>query len=539
MMPFPEAALYLFAGGLLLCVAVRRRIVSVIAPLELLTVTAAAAALLRPSAVSTAFDSSRLTAAWDLLVVTVVAVTLLLARDWRRQGGSVGHATGVAALAGGLVVVACHARDWLALGVCLDGLTVAGLRLIDDRSTPAPRRLWPAWLGSLLFWWGAALLLNLTGTWDFESARALFVDSYAANGNHPPVGSPSILGTAASVLIVAGLCLRMGVLPWSIWTLDGGTTVPLWRGACWLVLWQLAGVATLQRLEVDTLAGLEPAAITILIVCALAASFGGSALASAHDRLRSQLFGLGQVLWAWQLAGLAAVIAAEALPVHTVGGHSGQPGALGWLVLTQLTSLVTLLGFTAVWQSLRPWDRPIEHAADFTGWGSLTPLRSGLLLVFAVSLMGLWPSLAGWSRWGTLLSGLSAVQSPSEPAPHGGVRLLLLALVLPTVVAATVIFRWCRLLLLEPPLARPQRPPLTLATSTAGLLAAVLIAGGLNPSPLLRWVSLAGVRSPVARQIDPAGRPGSAESLGSVDGRAPVPGGRPFGEFAGKSPHGS
>ena len=85
-MPFPEAALYLFAGGLLLCVAVRRRIVSVIAPLELLTVTAAAAALLRPSAVSTAFDSSSLTAAWDLLVVTVVAVTLLLARDWRRQG---------------------------------------------------------------------------------------------------------------------------------------------------------------------------------------------------------------------------------------------------------------------------------------------------------------------------------------------------------------------------------------------------------------------------------------------------------------------
>lgn len=105
----------------------------------------------------------------------------------------------------------------------------------------------------------------------------MFVDSYAVNGNRPPVGSPSILGTAATLLMIAGLCLRMGVLPWSIWTLDGGTSVPLWRAACWLVLWQLAGIATLQRLEVHTLAGLEPVAITILIVCALAASFGGCA----------------------------------------------------------------------------------------------------------------------------------------------------------------------------------------------------------------------------------------------------------------------
>lgn len=535
-MPFPEVALCLFLGGLLLCVAVRRRVSRVIAPLELLTVTAASASLLRPDATSTAFDSSGLTAAWDLLVVAAIAVTLLLARDWRRQGGAVGHATGVVALAGGFVIVACHARDWLTLGVCLDGLTVAGLRLIDDRSTPAPRRLWPAWLGSLLFWWGAALLLNLTGTWDFETARAIFVDSYAVNGNRPPVGSPSILGTAATLLMIAGLCLRMGMLPWSIWTLDGGTTVPLWRAACWLVLWQLAGIATLQRLEVDTLAGLEPVSITILIVCALAASFGGCALAFAHDRLRAQLFGLSQVLWAWQLTGLAAVIAAEALPVHTVGGHPGQPGALGWLVLSQLTPLVTLLGLTAIWQSLQPWDRPVEHAADFTGWGSVTPLRAGLMLVFAAALLGLWPTLAGWSRWGTLLAGLSAVQSPSEPSPHGGVRLLLLSLVIPTVVTVTVILRWCRLLLLESPLARPQRPPLTLATSTAGLLAIVLIAGGLNPAPLLHWAAVAGVRGPVARQIDPAGRPGSAESLGLADGTDSFPKGRETGEFGGTTP---
>lgn len=137
-MPFPEAAPCLFIGGLLLCVAARRCASRVIAPLELLTVFSAAASLLRPGAMSTAFDSSSLTAAWDLLVVAVVAVTLLLARDWRRQGGTVGQATGVVALAGGLVIVACHARDWLTLGVCLDGLTVAGLRLIDDRSTPAP-----------------------------------------------------------------------------------------------------------------------------------------------------------------------------------------------------------------------------------------------------------------------------------------------------------------------------------------------------------------------------------------------------------------
>lgn len=210
--------------------------------------------------------------------------------------------------------------------------------------------------------------------------------------------------------------------------------------------------------------------------------------------------------------------------------------ALGWLVLSQLTSLVTLLGLTAIWQSLQPWDRPVEYPADFTGWGSVTPLRAGLLLVFSAAVLSLWPTLSGWSRWGTLLSGLSAVQSPSEPAPHGGVRLLLLALVIPTVVTATVIFRWCRLLLLESPLARPQRPPLTLATSTAGLLAIVLIAGGLNPVPLLRWATLAGVRNPVVRQIDPAGRPGSAESLGLADGTDSFSTGRETGEFREKFP---
>lgn len=526
-MPFPGPALCLFAGGLLVCLAARRRWPRALAAVELLTIMSAAAALLRADGPTSAFDGNGLTAAWDLLVVGVVAATLLLARDWRYQGGAVGNATGAAALAGGLVIAACHARDWLTLGVCLDGLTVVGLRLIDDSPTPAPRRLWPAWLGSLLFWWGAALLLNLTGTWDLAAARAVFVDSYALQGNRPPVGSPSLLGTAATVLMVSGLSLRIGVLPWSIWRLDGGTTVPLWRSTCWLTLWQIAGIVTLQRLEVDTLAGLEPVAITLLVVCALAASFGGCALAIAHDRLRAQLGGLAQVLWAWQLAGLAAVIAVEALPVHAVDGHAGQPGALGWLVLTQLTSIVTLLGLTAVWQSLQPWDRPVEYAADFTGWGSLTPLRSSLLAIFALALLGVWPTLAGWSRWGTLLAGLSAVQAPSEPVPHGGIRLLLLALVIPTVVTAGVLLRWSRLLLLESPLARPQRPSLTLATTTAGVLAILLVVGGLNPAPLLRWAALAGQRSPAAIAPDPAGRPGSTQTIGLAAGPLDhPPGGR-------------
>lgn len=508
--PLPGPALCLLAGGLLLCIADRRRLTRWLAPLELLSIGAAAAWLLWPAAAA----GNSFTAAWDLLVLGIAAVSLMLARDWRSQGGSVGHATGVALLAAGLVIIANHAQDWLTLGLCLDGLTVTGLRLIDDRSTPAPRRLWPAWLGSLLFWWGAALLLNLTGAWDFAEARALFVDSYAPNGNRPPVGSPSLLGTAASFLMISGLGLRMGVLPWSIWTLDGGSSVPLWRSTCWLTLWQLAGIVMLHRLELDSLAGLEPAAVTILTVCATAAAYGGSALAAAHDRLRAQLSGLAQVLWAWQLTGLAAATAAEALPVHSVGGHPGQPDALGWLVLTQLASIVTLLGLTAVWQSFRPCDRPVEHAADFTGWGTLTPLRAGLLLVFGLALLGLWPTLGGWARWGTLLAALSAVQSPSEPVPHGGTRLLLLLLVIPTIATAAILLRWCRLLLLESPLARPQRPPLTLATTTAGLLAIVLLAGGLNPTPLIRWAALAGARRPAVPAPDPAGRPGSQQTLG-------------------------
>jgi NADH-quinone oxidoreductase subunit N len=177
------------------------------------------------------------------------------------------------------------------------------------------------------------------------------------------------------------------------------------------------------------------------------------------------------------LIGLAVALATASGPVR-------WDGVAAMLFYLGVYAAATLGTFAAL-AYLGPEGKPIENIDELAGLGRTRPAVAGLLALFMFSLAGL-PPLAG--LWGKLWLFGAAL---GVQADHGGslrpwfVSLAVIG-VLNAVVAAVYYLRVVAVMYFREPLAAPRARGSAAAGLAAAVCAAVVLALGVYPLPLMR-----------------------------------------------------
>ena len=229
----------------------------------------------------------------------------------------------------------------------------------------------------------------------------------------------------------------------------------------------------------------------IALVLAVLTMTVGNALALWQDNLRRLLAYSAIANAGYLLIGLAAGLATT----PAAGRWDGIAAMLFYLVVYAAATL----GIFAALIYLGRDGKQVESVDELAGLGQTRPAVAATVAVLLFSLAGL-PPLAG--LWGKLLIFGSALAVPAGGG--GGVRWWFLAAavvgVLNAVVAAVYYLRIVAVMYFRPPLAVAKTRGPAAAGLAAVVCAAVVLALGIYPLPLLRASQAA---SPTAQAKSP------------------------------------
>ena len=224
---------------------------------------------------------------------------------------------------------------------------------------------------------GVALLLALTGTTSLVEAHETLVANYQPERFDLLAGRASILGVVASVLVVAGAALPIGLFPFQF-----GQAVFFEKGRGWqalltVSLLRLQGLALLVRVLDVASVGSEESVQVMTGIAGAATCLVGAILLCRHESLRQIAANL------WLVSGGLAVVAysvgvtqSSLSPAESVGGVPIGATLVIAVVAIGVVSCASLLALDA-WLT-RESGRP-EYFEELTGLGRQTPGTSFLL----------------------------------------------------------------------------------------------------------------------------------------------------------------
>ena len=423
-------------------------------------------------------------------------------------------------IAGLLLVV--RSNDFLNLGLSLEIISLATIALRRASDSPAasapvfmssvgplesPGRFQVGFdfLSSAWLWLGVALLTNCVATTHFDGVRMVLLDAYDPGDTENSIGTPSKLLLLSAGIVVFSLATRMGLVPFQ-WGFIPDMRRSFFRSrGLTILIGALTGSVVLTRLCGRVFVGLgQPLVVLMSVLClstfvisSVMAVRGFSANVKAVPRWLACLMLLQS---AWLGVGLMTVMMELQYPAARWGAFAEQNETIGLIVLSQFAGLFACGGMVWIVNHLERTDRGIEFGEDLKGLGKYAPVAAIVLTVSLASLIGS-PWTAGfWSRWMILLaaSNVHLKETSSIFAPYAGLRIVLMAGTVATVIVAASVIRLLREMLLESALTRPTliggRGPLI--ASIIAAIATILI--GVAPQLLL--VPLRSIESPRDRE---------------------------------------
>jgi NADH-quinone oxidoreductase subunit N len=352
----------------------------------------------------------------------------------------------------------------LYLGLELMALPVyvlVGLHKRESRTSEAAVKYFlMGMFASALLLFGMSLLYGLTGTTEISRIAAL-VGSAQLSAN------PALL--AALGLLLAGLCFKVAVAPFHLWTPDVYEGAPTIVTALMSVGPKAAGFAIFGRVLFFGLPQLHDHWGPVLAVLALLTMAVGNITALCQRSLKRMLAYSSIAHAGYALLGLLT------------GTSEGMAATMTYLLIY----LFMNLGAFAILMLLAEPGQPRESLDDCKGLATRHPLAAALMLVFLFSLTGIPPTGGFIGKFYLLKAAFSA-----------GYTLTVVGAVLFSAISAYFYLRVVRYMYMD----EPQQTAAALVFSP-GMLAALgicllgVLGSGFFPGALLEWTvtSLSGM----------------------------------------------
>ncbi|MFI4920524.1 MAG: NADH-quinone oxidoreductase subunit NuoN [Gammaproteobacteria bacterium] len=314
-----------------------------------------------------------------LFTYLVVAVVFIYSRDYLRDRGLFKgeyYILGLTALLGMMIMISAHSMLTVYLGLELHSLSLYAMVALDRESPVASEAAMKYFVlgaiasGVLLY--GMSLLYGATGTLDLTG---LGVHIAAAP-------SASIATLFALGFVIAGLCFKLGAVPFHMWLPDvyegSATSVTLFVGTAP----KIAAFALFMRFLVEGLGGLHSDWQGMLIVISILSMAIGSFVAIAQTNLKRML--------AYSTIGHVGFILLGILAGTTAGYQAAMFYTLTYVLMAMAAfGLILLLarkGFEA------------ERLEDFKGLNERSPWFAAVMLMVMFGMAGVPPFVGFYAK---------------------------------------------------------------------------------------------------------------------------------------------
>lgn len=234
-------------------------------------------------------------------------------------------------------------------------------------------------LSSGMMLYGASLIYGFTGTVSFAGLAA-------------GIKTGSIGVEFGLVFLLIGLCFKISVVPFHMWTPDVYEGAPTPITAFFASAPKVAAFAMLTRITLTAFPGIMTEWRQIVVFVSIASMALGSFAAIGQRNIKRLMAysSIGHVGFA--LVGLAA---------------NSQEGVRG-VAIYMLIYLVMTLGTFAFILAMRRKEGNVEEIGDLAGLSATNPVMATILTILMFSLAGI-PPLAGfWAKWYVFLAAINA-----------------------------------------------------------------------------------------------------------------------------------
>ena len=338
-------------------------------------------------------------------------------------------------------------------------------------------------ISSAIFWLGVAALLLLTGTTEFQGIADRLTELVSKTGDGQWLDGGPPLGIAAVVLLLSGIGLRCGLLPWSFGRNWNGSSIC--DGTPLLDQWsnQLLGLTLLLRVTLAVQVVYGESTLVMLAIAGVMTALWAALRLSGELRAQRVLLRLLAI----QFGGLVLVIASlGGDPKFSAGGLDSlrsrelmldvAAGGMLWTTLA-VFGVVVLLQRRG---SLGPGELYLDH---FRGMYSKRKLEAAVWSGWLLSLISIWPFASFWPRWLGLTGLVLLPQRLSEDVvrPHPVLLMGGAALVVTAITQIAVVARWLKCLAFDPPIAAFEANRNDWRLIFAAVALAVSLAAGVCP----------------------------------------------------------
>ena len=314
-----------------------------------------------------------------LFTYLVVAVVFIYSRDYLRDRSLFKgeyYILGLTALLGMMIMISAHSMLTVYLGLELHSLSLYAMVALDRESPVASEAAMKYFVlgaiasGVLLY--GMSLLYGATGTLDLTGLGVHIAAAPGAN-----IATLFALG-----FVVAGLCFKLGAVPFHMWLPDvyegSATSVTLFVGTAP----KIAAFALFMRFLVEGLGGMHADWQGMLIVISILSMAIGSFVAIAQTNLKRML--------AYSTIGHVGFILLGILAGTTAGYQAAMFYTLTYVLMaTAAFGLILLLarkGFEA------------ERLEDFKGLNERSPWFAAMMLMVMFGMAGVPPFVGFFAK---------------------------------------------------------------------------------------------------------------------------------------------
>ena len=331
-------------------------------------------------------------------------------------------------------------------------------------------------LSSLVLLYGFGLLYGVAGTIDLVEMSQATGSESASHANGLTVAGANALGVVALLLILGGLGMRMGIVPFHFGQVDvlEGTTA--WNAGLLCVVPRIAAFVAAMRVLIDGMPDYERTGrLAVILLAAVTMAVGGAA-ALRQTRLRRMLAYMATAHMGFALMAFVAGFGNQT---------TGEAACVMWLVVYG----ISIGGLYALLAYLEKTERRIEHIEDLAGLSRDEPWAAGSGAILLASLAGLPLTIGFWSRWSVFTAALSTPVDPQNillAGVHPGFVLLALLAIAHLLASVAVSLRIVAATFLDGRISQPQPTGGQAALAVVVVAAIASLAGGLYPKWILQ-----------------------------------------------------
>lgn len=331
-------------------------------------------------------------------------------------------------------------------------------------------------LSSAIMLYGFSFLYGVTGSLRLDQIQtAWLVDQTSTS---------SILLPVAMVLILAGLCFKMAVVPFHFYAPDVYQGTTNMNAGVLAIIPKVAGLVALIRIGMAVLPEVAQYAWQVLLVLSILSMTIGNVVALWQNNIRRLLAYSSIAQGGTMLIGLAVWVAPRTeVPVSV--GRSGLAAAmmyLGVYVAAGVGTFATLVYLGRRTRTTEGTTGTIDKVDQLSGLGRTNRVAAVALAVFMFSFTGI-PPLAGF--WGKLELFASALSVPESASCRGWFVLLAVVGAINAAISAAYYLRVVAVMYFRDPNPDRAEPARAGAAFSMGFAALLVVAIGIYPGPLI------------------------------------------------------